>query len=327
MLQAAEPDWFAAHVQSGLASGEGLLWGVRDPIEKSEPMKDHGRITGYQTVTIDDGVDDKRLLVVEPELARVLKVLGRQGNTLSPVLRDAWDSGDMQTMTKNTPVRTTGAHICLIGHVTAEELKRELADTEMVNGFANRIIWLAVRRSKLLPDPTPFTGPAVASLAEELVVTFRWAETLTELRRDPEAAELWRMVYPDLSEEREGLAGALLARAEANVLRLSMLYALLDRSTVIQPEHLLSALELWGYAERSVEWIFGDAIGDPVADTIAQALEHNGRMSRTQISSLFGRNETSGRISQALQSLLTHGKARTFMQETEGRPIEFWERA
>ena len=41
---------------------------------------------------VDAGVKDKRLLVQEGELSQALKVMKREGNTLSPVLRNAWDA-------------------------------------------------------------------------------------------------------------------------------------------------------------------------------------------------------------------------------------------
>jgi hypothetical protein len=41
----------------------------------------------------------------------------------------------------------------------------------------------------------------------------------------------------------------MVARAPAQVLRLSMMYALLDMSTTIRKEHLEAALEIWRYCE------------------------------------------------------------------------------
>lgn len=78
----ADSSW-AARIVSGLSSGEGLIWQVRDPIEKREPVKKKGRIDGYETVVVDEGVEDKRLTVVEPEFASTLRVAGRDGSTLS----------------------------------------------------------------------------------------------------------------------------------------------------------------------------------------------------------------------------------------------------
>ena len=56
-------------ISSGLSSGEGLIFEVRDASDG------------------DPGARDKRRLIIEPEFAQILKVLAREGNTLSPVVR------------------------------------------------------------------------------------------------------------------------------------------------------------------------------------------------------------------------------------------------
>ena len=139
------PHW-KPHV-SGLSSGEGLKYNVRDAREETKENK-HGEMV---TEITDEGVTDKRLLVVESEFASALRAAQRQGSTLSPTMREAWDSGNLRTLTKHDPVTATGAHICIIGHITADELRAELTATDTANGFANRFLFVAVRRSKMLP--------------------------------------------------------------------------------------------------------------------------------------------------------------------------------
>lgn len=311
-------------VRDGLASGEGLIWAVRDAIEKTAPIRKKGIIVGYQSEIIDKGESDKRLLVLEPEYARVLKVMGRQGNTLSPVIRAAWDSGSLGNMTKNSPAKASNTHIGIVGHITVEELRRELPDIEGANGFANRFIWLLATRSKELPSPGVFSGREVDSVSSLLADAINTASTIERMSRDDEAGELWASIYHDLSFERDGLAGGILARSEANVLRLSILYALLDGSDRVRVPHLAAAEELWRYAERCVDYIFGEASGDPVADTILQALRTTGEINRTQISGLFARHESPDRIANALSSLASRGLAEPKTRSTRGRPEEVW---
>ena len=292
---------------------------MRDRVEKEVTDK-----TGATHIeVVDEGVADKRLLVVEPEYGRSLTVMIRQGNTLSYVLRDVWDTGDLRIMTKQA-LTATGAHISLIGHITLDELRRDLTDISLTNGFANRNLFLAVRRGRDLPNPQPFDGALVQQLATAVATVLTEARAVERLRRDREADAAWCEIYADLARERDGLAGGLLARAEAHVLRLSIVYALLDASPVIRLEHLAAALELWGYCERSVDYIFGDRTGDPVADTILAALRQNGEMTRTQIRDLFGRHERGERIDLALASLLAKGVARSELRQTGGRPVEYW---
>src|SRR5262245_19774903 len=74
LLKLVDESWAKSCVAGGLSSGEGLIWRVRDEIWKDQPVKEKGRIVDYERVMIDSGVEDKRLLVVETELASTLRV-------------------------------------------------------------------------------------------------------------------------------------------------------------------------------------------------------------------------------------------------------------
>lgn len=303
---------FGDRVESGLSSGEGLIDRVRD----AGPDDDEG----------EQSAIDKRLVVVESEFANVLRVLERSGNRLSVVVRDAWDGRPLRTLTRGQPAKATGAHISIIGHITAEELRRYLTVTESANGFGNRFIWLSVRRSKALPDGGAMHRVDVAPVVDELREAVRYAGTLGRVERDPAARDLWHTVYPELSEGRPGLVGALTGRAEAQVTRLSLVYALLDQSTIIRVEHLRAALALWDYSARSVTHIFGSSLGDPIADTILQALQATAphALTRTEIRTKVGGRVTGDEIDRALALLARHRLAQTQKTNTGGRPIENW---
>ena len=324
-LARADSEWSQNRIVSGLSSGEGLIWQVRDPIEKNEPVRRRGEPTTYETVVADDGVADKRLLVVEAEFANVLKQTDRTGNTLSPIIRQAWDCGSIRSLTKNSPARATGAHVSVIGHITAEELRRYLTATETANGFGNRFLWFCVQRSKLLPDGGTPDFAELASIERDLVDVMEFARSIGEIRRDDSAAEVWRSVYGTLSRDRYGLAGSLLGRAEAHVLRLSVLYAVLDRSPFVKSDHLLAALAVWQFCEDSVTHLFGTSTGNPTADEIMillRATPHGA--TRSAIRDLMGTKVPAERITSALALLAEMGLARRETQETGGRPAETW---
>ncbi|MBU4353981.1 MAG: hypothetical protein KJ822_01395, partial [Proteobacteria bacterium] len=320
-LTAVDPIW-RGRVKSGLSSGEGLIFQVRDPLIKKVARKVQGQ-TVYEDEIVDSGEDDKRLLVVETEFANVLRQIERQGNILSAVARDAWDTGDLATLTKNSPTKATGAHVSIIGHITKGELKRYLTRTEAGNGFGNRILWFCVMRSKVLPEGGRLCDVDFAPFLKRLGEARVFAQCAGEVTRDAEARSLWAKVYPDLSEGKPGMVGALTSRAEAQVLRLSMIYALVDGETFVRPPHLLAALAVWDYCESSVRYIFGQTLGDPVADGILEALQAapNG-LTRTEIYNLFGRHQRSENIQQAIGELLRRGLISIETIETGGRPGE-----
>ena len=331
VFQSIDETWKQC-IQSGLSSGEGLIWAVRDEIVKTEPIREKKKIVSYQDLIVDQGIDDKRAMVVQSELASTLRVLGRDGNTLSAILRDAWDGKNLRIMNKNSPVESTQPHISIIGHITKSELTRYLTATESDNGFANRFLWVCVKRSKLLPEGgklgnTSEFDSIFNPLIEKLKTAVNFAREINEIQRDDDARILWREVYPKLSEGRPGLFGAVTARAEAQTMRLACLYAFLDLSPVIRIEHLQAAIALWSYCEQSARFIFGNSIGDPIANTIKQALDETPKgMTRSEISStLFKRNVQANRIDDALNKLFASGFAHKEKEEVKsGRPSERW---
>jgi hypothetical protein len=320
VLRLVAEDWARDRIVSGLSSGEGLIYQVRDPVTGHEGDKKTG---APREVVVDPGVEDKRLLVVEEEFAKALQVMDRQGSTLSAVLRTAWESGNLRTLVKNSPNRATGAHVSLIGHITADELRRCMDRTEMANGFANRLIFVCVHRSKELPRggrPIDW-GPIEGRLRR---VPARVPKG--EIRRTDAFWELWEEVYSKLSADRPGMLGAILGRAEAQVLRLSLIYALLDGSAFIDQPHLLAALACWDYAEASVRFVFGDSLGDPIADEILSTLRgHPEGLAKTELSNHFGRNLGSDQIGRAL-AMLARGNfvASAVEKQARGRPTERW---
>ena len=271
-----DPEWSKKRVKTGLSTGEGLINVVRDPIYKTKAIEEKGKVVDYQQVMVDPGEDDKRLLVIEPEFASTLTVMGREGNTLSAVMRQAWDDGDLSPLTRNNPMTSTGAHVSIVGHITQQELLARMDDTSKANGFANRFLWAVVKRSKKLPEGADVPEDILQELADRLTEAVTFARKGGTVRRDDAARERWAEVYGPLSEGRPGLTGAILSRAEAQVLRLSVLYALLDCTCTVSIKHLDAALALWKYCEKSAEMIFGNRLGDPVADRILDALREAG---------------------------------------------------
>jgi hypothetical protein len=325
LMEGVLEDWVRDRIQGGASSGEGLIWAVRDPIMARHQVKEKGRVVGYEEVEADPGVCDKRLLLYEPEFASVLKQLERQGNTLSTIIRQAWESGDIRSLTKNSPARATGAHVSILGHVTVEELRRYLSATESANGFGNRFMWFLVRRSKALPLGGGLPMAGWDELRERLRAALDFAVQVGEMCFDAEAEQGWCVVYEELSADRPGMSGAMLSRAEAHVRRLACLYALQDQSAVIRLPHLTAALALWEYVEASVHYVFGDSTGDPVADDILRALRScPAGLTRDAIRDMFHRNRSSTEIGRALGVLLSARLAWCRREETGGRPAERW---
>lgn len=322
LFDLAGDSWAQERVASGLSSGEGLLWEVRDASEKPPDGK---RRKGEPKV--DPGVDDKRLMGVEPELGRVLKVMQRDGSSLSGTVRELWDCPPrIRTMTKHSPVKASAPHVSLVGHITTLEARALLSEIDAMNGLGNRILWALVRRSKLLPDGGSLTDRERQPIADELAAALGRARCVRQMTRGADARRVWEEVYGDLTTGRQGLFGAVTRRAEAHVLRLSQLFALFDGVAVIGRDHLLAALAVWDYCEASARCIFGSSLGDAEADEILRALATApAGLTRSDLRDLFNRNVSAARITRALTALaragLAYGRKET---ATGGRPTERW---
>ncbi|AEE98008.1 DUF3987 domain-containing protein [Mahella australiensis] len=306
-----DADWVQYKTPNGLSSGEGLIWAIRDEVSRYDPKQ-------QEEVVIDSGVKDKRLLVVENEFAQALRVMQREGNTLSPILRSAWDGTTLQSLTKNYQAVATNPHVSILGHISPQELRKLLTSTEKFNGFANRYLYICTRRSKLLPDPKPLPESLLIGLASKIKSVIPHESIV--MQRDKDGAELWRNIYPMLTAHEDDLVGAIEARAEAQVLRLSMIYALLDGSRMISSKHINAALAIWQYVQASLQFIFGaEADNDPLAGKILAALKRYGELTQTQLyRDIFQCNIAATRITAALQQLSAKGKISCILEKNEG---------
>lgn len=318
LFRAVDPTWERDHITTGISSGEGLIYAVRDEVIKKIPIfEGEGKdkeIIDYEYKIIDEGIEDKRLFVIEEEFGKTLRAAKRQGNTVSAIIRELWDSGSPRTLTKN-PIKTTAAHVSILGQITPEELKREVCDVDLVNGLANRFLWLMVERSKILPSGGFFHRIDVAPLIKKIKAAVEFARRTGEMTRDKEAEKLWEKVYEPLSTGVKGIVGSVTSRAEAQSMRLACLYALLDQSSEIKVIHLKAALELWNYCFKSARFIFGNAevLENKNAKKLLDELrkwkeEGKGGMTRTEVSrEVFKGNVSKQELDSIFKDLISNG--------------------
>lgn len=245
LIEMVDADYLQQNRVSGIGSGQALIWAVRDEIAT--------------LTTTDPGVLDKRLLVEESEMAVILGTIRREGDILSAVARDAWDNRPLLNTVKGSPARAMTSHISIAGHITQSELLKKLTAVELANGFANRFIWVCVRRSKLLPHGGDPDLAAMKKLAGKIKKILRTIDRRGDFQipRTEAADAMWSDIYMELADTATGgIVESLTARAEAQIVRLSLLYALLDGSDVIETEHLTAAKAAWDYCDRSIQYLY-----------------------------------------------------------------------
>ena len=299
VLRVMDPEWAVDCVVSGVGSGEGLIAHV-----ENEP-----------------GEEGRRALVVEEEFARLLTVARRQGSTVSHVIRQAWDGSNLHTLTAK-PRTARDAHISIIGHVTEEELLRRLPQVDIFNGFANRFIWVCVDRSKILPTGGCFSEGSIATLGRALRERLDAARQVGIMRRSPGAEEYWGDLYRRLTnDDPPGILGAAVARAEPQVLRLSLVYALVDGSSMIEEVHLSAAEAVWAYSRQSAARLFSGANEDPMMDRLVVALDDAGRdgLDRQAQHRVLGNHTNAQDLARVRAALISSGRAAENAIPTGGR--------
>ncbi len=318
----ADPQW-DERKRSGVSTGEGLL-----KLFQREEFPD----VEQTDTSLKVGAEDRRILLYQPEFATVLRKMRRSEAILSSILRELWDSGKAGNWTLANPIHVEGAHLSVITHITELELSQELLTLDMANGFANRFLWVCSQRSKLLPFafendlPQEELDPIVDRLKD--VLTFARREAPESYRFTPEARSNWPEIYTRLEEPDPSLLGMVTSRSTPIVLRLAVIYAVLDKATSIGMEHLNAALAVWEFSLQSASYLFGSSVGNPVADKIYKfLLLHSAGVTRKEISTqALSGNVTKDHLDAAFQLLIDRKLIRKLdPPKKPGRPAEVWQ--
>ena len=306
-------------VDGTAASGEGLAYMLRDASEKKD---EDGK-------PLDEGIEDKRLFLLEEELGGLLKIAKREGNSVTAALRKLWDSsGTFHPITKTNPIKATGTHICMVAHVTFGELLTHLNSVESSNGFANRFLWVCSRRSKVESEPETIPSARLDMYAGEFADAVIFAERQKSgLNLSKDASVLWHSLYRELDIERGGLVGNLCDRAHAQVLRVATIFAILDKSAELTPEHLKAARAVWQYCEDSISYIFGADIDQDEQKIMTYLQDQNGQeVAQTVLSRRLFKDKPST-LANKLLRLEEQGKVSRRSETGKGRTATYWKLA
>jgi hypothetical protein len=195
-----------------------------------------------------------------------------------------------------------------------------------MNGFGNRFMFVASRRSKSLPfgGRTDREREMVNHFVKRLRKAIEFAQDDRVMTFASEARDTWATIYR-AEPQRGGLVGFLTARAHPQKLRLAGMYAILDQADSIGLRHVLAAEACWRYSVATVEHVFGALRGDTVQDGLLEGLRaaYPNGLTGTDQAALFRRNLKAGRLSSARKVLEHDGFIRTTIGESGergGRP-------
>lgn len=317
-MQIIAPAWAQNCIEPGFQTGEAMLDAIRD--DKTILLK-----SGKNKFV--KGNDDKRLLLMEQEFARLAGVSSRSGNPLSANLRLAFDSPlTLSSKSKTNPDTVTKSHVSVITHVTPAELMRVLNHVEVQNGFINRFIFVESRPVDRIPRAKTPDWSKYPNLSGKFKKTLDRSRLFNgEMDWSDEVIPVYDKWY--MSYNRPGgSVGDILARTETHVCKLAMIYALLDCCIQIKPEHFAAALAVCDYSEQSARRIFGNTTGNQTADKIIKVLQMaGGKLTRTEVSNSLHHNTCAADLDEAFAVLVENHIAHVAaigITSSNNKPIE-----
>lgn len=313
IMEIAVPQWAEHHVISGLASGQGLIAavaGIKDPADAFEP---------------EGTPPDKRCLIVETEFVRVLEAGNTNNSILSAVLRDAYDRAKLENRTKKDPIIVDNAFVSIIGHITVGELNSAIRPADLTNGYANRFLMACVRRSKKLPLAPRMPDEERKELGRKVDVAIAGAAHIRDVGLTPGARDLYVEIYNSFDDRTND---PLVVRATGHIVRLSLLFAVLDGQREIDRKHVEAAQAIWNYCEASLAHIFS-SVSHETVDELYRAIDATAGdgITKTELYRQFGNNLKRADLDKQLEHLMRKGDVVYTEVKTMGRPKQLFRSA
>lgn len=303
-IDAREPNLLCPIHSGGLSTKEGLAKHLHD---------------GYGEIA---AIKDKRLWVKEDEFFSVLKKIKQPESTLDLGLCCLWDGRSISPMALSNKISVKEPHVGIHANITDFQIKSGLTIYEAQSGLANRFIFIWAEKTCSMARPQATDSHIIDSLADELIEIVKFAKggypeskDNIEMHFSDAAWDYWESIYSQLdSITNNPFIDGLLQRKPVQTLRFSMLFALADRTHVIEPRHLEAALAWMNYYIDSVKFIFQDKVGNPKQVEIRNnaekiinflSLRPDGSTTTELNNDCFNKNSSGSEISKALMFLLS----------------------
>lgn len=275
-------------VVRGSGSGEGFAEALADckvASEGRDGADKHDRKRSEQVLT------GRRAIYVVDELGSLLGKVNRDqaGNMVEFVIGtfDARQTWSHRTRGKGSTqalqmTNATGVFLCAS---TYEWLTESMTSTQVMAGLTNRFLWLTGTSTRLIHRRPEIPKERIAAFQAKL------GEALARLipgsfRVTAEADALHKRQYMAYRQHPalDKLTGAATGRSDALVLRIAMLLAASEATTIIDVQHIRAAWEVVMYSNY-------------VATSIVEKLE------------MKNLRESQARVEKAIQALVRAGKA------------------
>jgi len=316
LVDQVDPGFRRKHNLTGTASGEDVIYALRDP-------KDG-----------DTDVVPTRF-IADAELSTMFRAAARDGSILSQTLRKAFDLDPLRHSSRGAGETIASKYLLgIAGAITPHELLSTITELDIANGFANRFLLLWSEAVDVLPfGGISIDAGEVAKIAKRIEIAITTAQdnigdfgqavyTFADDARDE-----WDHWYRDckkrFSEADDRDPGVLItARSIVHTARLALFFTVFDGEDEVGAEHITAAKEWVRYSAGTAARIFdGAEAGD--RGRLLKALRAAGvdGLSRTDITNLFGRNRTAEELDQLIEVAGARGQLAAAQFTTGGRPV------
>lgn len=252
-IEKINEEYYKTCIRTGVNSGEGLVNAVRDRVISLEEKK-NGEI---KETVLDEGGKSKTALFIEPEFSRLMKSGKRDGNTSTEILRQAWDGDYLEVVVKKDSCSSSDHHISMIGHITQNEFEFLNSNVDSTNGYLNRFLFCRIFNGSPVPLPKSFDSLSFSFMPRLFsVIAFIRNTGTEELKLEESAISFWEEIYSDFFYSPDDGFSELMARTPTHILKVAMIFSVLDCSYCISKDHLISAKAIVDYSNDSIRFIF-----------------------------------------------------------------------
>lgn len=315
-----------------------ILHRLHSEQDKEDPVFDilHGLGSSEGLLDALSGEGKVRLLVVAELLSLLAKAKQEALSNIIPQLSELYDCPDrVNPKIRQRVVDCKKPFLSIIAGTTYSWLQKALTERDIYGGFANRWMYIWGLPKGPLPNPLKVDQNKRNSLVAKVNDVRSWAGGLQnggELVISQEAGRLFDAYYRDYYARclAEGLIPTLIVRVQDFVWKLTSLYAAMDFSAEIKPQHLEPAILVGNYLEASVAEVFrtfSSTRGRKTEDKLLSFLHTQGKgtpISKRDTHRALGLSATE--LEQAAQSLAKIGVIKYSTSETKkGRKVACYE--
>ena len=279
-----DPSWYD-RTRPDAATGEWIVEQIHDPQTKSVFLK---REKKWEEQPSHPGIDDKRLLINYDEMLVMITKGKREGCSLIPTIRQAWDCRKLQPGSKNTAAKVNHPRVSILAGTTPTDLRKHFPPEWLEDGTANRFLWILIRVMPPQPDGGPTAVEHCPDQIKQLQEVFdRFSGQVTPIQMQCTQAfiDRWREIYVNLKKRG---AYKISHRTEAHVLRAAETLALCDNHTEMDLPHLNAAVAYCNYSSECARAIFYPQKISEEAQQIIEFLRDRGAAGATR-SEIFRR--------------------------------------